>query len=183
MLSSYLRFHVRGTRRSAPYLSPSIRCPDPKPCPASPLPRQGPHFHRIGYRCHCTTLPCACSSSLRPLDTTIATSLPRWPPGQVEDERNSPSGFSDIRFSNNGNVLMGVVEGRIYLLDAYKVGARAGQDGGRSVCVAGCCGLRAGGREGRERNDREERGRRNGKEALAVEIQGKGKDWGARGRA
>ncbi len=51
---------------------------------------------------------------------------PPLPPAQVEDERNSPSGFSDIRFSNNGNVLMGVVEGRIYLLDAYKVGTRGG---------------------------------------------------------
>ncbi|GFR42142.1 hypothetical protein Agub_g2989 [Astrephomene gubernaculifera] len=38
----------------------------------------------------------------------------------VEEEKGSPAGFADIRFSNNGNLLMAVAEGRIYLLDAYK---------------------------------------------------------------
>ncbi|GIL78667.1 hypothetical protein Vretimale_6168 [Volvox reticuliferus] len=38
----------------------------------------------------------------------------------VEEEKGSPSGFADIKFSSNGNLLMAVVEGRIYLLDAYK---------------------------------------------------------------
>ncbi|KAG2454675.1 hypothetical protein HYH02_000514 [Chlamydomonas schloesseri] len=38
----------------------------------------------------------------------------------VEEEKNSAAGFADIRFSNNGNLLMAVAEGRIYLLDAYK---------------------------------------------------------------
>ncbi|KAG2485007.1 hypothetical protein HYH03_016210 [Edaphochlamys debaryana] len=38
----------------------------------------------------------------------------------VEDEKGNPAGFSDIKFSNNGNLITAVVEGRIYLLDAYK---------------------------------------------------------------
>ncbi|EFJ44001.1 hypothetical protein VOLCADRAFT_65424 [Volvox carteri f. nagariensis] len=39
-------------------------------------------------------------------------------------EKGNPTGFADIKFSNNGNLLMAVVEGRIYLLDAYKVPTR-----------------------------------------------------------
>ncbi|GLC38382.1 hypothetical protein PLESTB_001271200 [Pleodorina starrii] len=38
----------------------------------------------------------------------------------VEEEKGNPTGFADIKFSNNGNLLMAVVEGRIYLMDAYK---------------------------------------------------------------
>ncbi|KXZ48268.1 hypothetical protein GPECTOR_29g46 [Gonium pectorale] len=38
----------------------------------------------------------------------------------VEEEKASAAGFADIKFSNNGNLLMAVAEGRIYLLDAYK---------------------------------------------------------------
>lgn len=42
------------------------------------------------------------------------------PAPQVPDENNSLLGFSDIKFSNNGNMILAAVEGRLYLLDAYK---------------------------------------------------------------
>jgi hypothetical protein len=32
---------------------------------------------------------------------------------------NSPSGFSDLRFSNDGKWMLGVVESKIYVLDAF----------------------------------------------------------------
>lgn len=39
---------------------------------------------------------------------------------QVTDEAGSAMGFTDIKFSNNGNMILAAVEGRLYLLDAYK---------------------------------------------------------------
>ncbi len=39
---------------------------------------------------------------------------------QVGEEANSPAPFTDLRFSNDGNLLLACVEGRVYVLDAFK---------------------------------------------------------------
>jgi WD40 repeat protein len=40
-------------------------------------------------------------------------------PLQINDEINTPSSFSDLRFSNDGKWILGVVESKIYVLDAF----------------------------------------------------------------
>ncbi|MEW5305329.1 MAG: hypothetical protein WDW38_005630 [Sanguina aurantia] len=37
----------------------------------------------------------------------------------VQEELNSPSCFADIKFSNDGKMIMAVVDGKVYLLDAF----------------------------------------------------------------
>ncbi len=39
---------------------------------------------------------------------------------QVQEEVNSPATFSNLAFSNNGACLLGAVDGRVYVLDAFK---------------------------------------------------------------
>ena len=38
---------------------------------------------------------------------------------QVPEEANSPASFASLKFSPNGKILVGVVGGKIYQLDAY----------------------------------------------------------------
>ena len=35
------------------------------------------------------------------------------------DEANTPVPFSDLRFSNDGKWMLGMVEGKIYVMDAF----------------------------------------------------------------
>lgn len=49
---------------------------------------------------------------------------------QVQDEANSPAPFTELRFSNDGKQLLGVVDGRVYVLHAFE---------GHVVCKFATC--------------------------------------------
>lgn len=50
-------------------------------------------------------------------NTKVCLRLPPWV--QVEDERNKPTSFSHIKFTNDGKLMLAVCEGKIYLVDAF----------------------------------------------------------------
>jgi COMPASS component SWD2 len=52
----------------------------------------------------------------------------------VPEENSSPSPFTDLRFSNDGNLLLAVSEGRVYVLDAFKGEVRCCFCGGFGAC-------------------------------------------------
>jgi hypothetical protein len=38
---------------------------------------------------------------------------------QLQEESNMPTPYSDVKFSSDGKYLLGVVEGRVYVMDAF----------------------------------------------------------------
>jgi hypothetical protein len=53
------------------------------------------------------------------IPTQTPDESPCGPTPQVQEEVNSTSAFVDIKFSNDGKYIMGVVEGKVYVLDAF----------------------------------------------------------------
>lgn len=59
------------------------------------------------------------------LSPCLETPCPPCPPcpptltPQLPDEVNTPTPYSDVKFSSDGKYLLGVVEGRVYVMDAF----------------------------------------------------------------